>query len=142
MSTEMTQAPVLDNPFKPRDMFESLSKKANQLAERFVATREWKQFSDALEAGHIDQIDGLYRKIAAKYPEDNVARTWAAVAVMVPAQDPSDPRHAEARTWLNRNHPLSSDVGMLMNRMIKMRVKPRPSGRGRKARAPQVPLAM
>ena len=26
--------------------------------------------------------------------------------------------------------------------LIKMRVKPRPSGRGRKARAPQVPLAM
>ena len=32
--------------------------------------------------------------------------------------------------------------GDLPQALIKMRVKPRPSGRGRKARAPQVPLAV
>ena len=71
MSTEMTQAPVLDNPFKPRDMFESLSKKANQLAERFVATREWKQFAVGILAlqGREDVKGSLMSKPESPRPD-------------------------------------------------------------------------
>ena len=99
--------------------FEDLRVRLERDLDRFTTdTFHWERFRSVLQNGQMDRLDDFQDRAIKESGLPEVAKLWTAMAVMAPADDPNDPRHGAAKSWVSKQSLDARNVAALVPHLM------------------------